>query len=124
MATVVTETGRSITANRVKSGSGSEPNYIAWGTGAGTAAVTNTALFSEASEARVAGTSTITTTSSTNDTYQVVGTLTCAGAGKTITNAGLFDTSTGGSLYMLGDFTGIPLSVGDSIQFTMKVVHQ
>ena len=59
-------------------------------------------------------------TSTTNDTYQVVGTQT-AGTGETITNAGLFDASTSGNLFVKGDFTGIALNSGDSIQFTFKV---
>lgn len=123
LATVLTNAGKAITTNRIK-GSGTEPNYVGWGTGAGTAAATDTTLFTEASEARVAGTSTQQTTTVTNDTYQVVGTLTCAGSGKTITNAGLLDASSGGNLYMKGDFTGIALNVGDGIQFTMKCQYQ
>lgn len=123
LATVLTNAGKAITTNRIK-GSGTEPNYVGWGTGAGTAAATDTTLFTEASEARVAGTSTQQTTAVTNDTYQVVGTLTCAGAGKTITNAGLLDASSGGNLYMKGDFAGIALNVGDGIQFTMKCQYQ
>lgn len=123
LATVLVNTGKAITTNRLK-GAGTEPNYVAWGTGAGTAAVGDTTLFTEASESRVAGTSTQQTTTTTNDTYQVVGTLTCAGAGKTITNAGLFDAAIAGNLYMKGDFTGIALNVGDAIQFTMKVQYQ
>lgn len=123
LATVLTNAGKAITTNRIK-GSGTEPNYVGWGTGAGTAAASDTTLFTEASEARVAGTSTQQTTTVTNDTYQVVGTLTCAGSGKTITNAGLLDASSGGNLYMKGDFTGIALNVGDGIQFTMKCQYQ
>lgn len=122
LATVLTNAGKAITTNRIK-GAGTEPNYVAWGTGVGTAAITDTTLFTEATEARVAGTSTQQTTTVANDTYQVVGTLTCAGAGKTITNAGLFDASAAGNLFMKGDFTGIPLNVGDGIQFTMKVAY-
>ena len=59
------------------------------------------------------------TTSVTNDTYQVVGTRTATGAG-TVTNAGLFDAASGGNLFLKGDFTGIALASGDSIQFTIK----
>jgi len=121
MATVFTNAGKAITANRVN-GTGTAPNYVAWGTGAGTAAATDTTLFTEASEARVAGTASVVTTTVTNDSYQVVGTLTAA-AGKTITNAGLFDASTAGNLYMKGDFTGLALGTGDAIQFTLKVVY-
>lgn len=120
MATVYANSGKTITVNRVK-GTGTEPAYVAWGTGAGTAAIGDTTLFTEASEARTLGTSSIVTTTTTNDTYQVVGTITVAGTGKTITNAGLFDASTGTGLFMKGDFTGIVLAVGESIAFTMKV---
>lgn len=120
MATVYTNAGKAITTNRIK-GSGTEPLFVTWGTGAGTAAITDTTLFTEASEARTSGTSSQVTTTTTNDTYQVVGTITVAGTGKTITNAGLFDASTSGNLFMKGDFTGIVLAVGESIAFTMKV---
>lgn len=120
-ATVFTHAGKAITTNRIK-GAGTEPVHVAWGTGAGTAAVGDTTLFTEASEARVVGTSTRETTTQTNDTYQVVGTIT-ADAGKTITNAGLFDASTAGNLFMKGDFAGVVLALGESIQFTMKVQY-
>ncbi len=124
MATVFSDTGKAVTTNRVKNGAtgATEPNYVGWGTGAGTAAVANTTLFTEAAETRVAGTSTQVTTTDTNDTYQVVGTITSA-SGQTITNAGLLDAVTGGNLYMKGDFTGVPLAISDSIQFTMKVQY-
>lgn len=119
MATVVTNAGKGIITNRIK-GAGTEPNYISWGTGAGTAAATDTTLFTESSESRVAGTSTQQTTTTTNDTYQVVGTMTAAGA-RSITNAGLLDASTSGNLFMKGDFTAVALNTSDSIAFTMKV---
>lgn len=123
MATIFANAGKAIVTNRLK-GQGTEPNYIGWGTGAGTSAVTDTALFTEASESRVAGTSSQQTTTVTNDTYQVVGTMTVAGAGKTITNVGLFDAATNGNLLMKSDFTGIALNVGESIQFTQKLQFQ
>jgi len=110
-------TGKAIVTNRIK-GVGTEPAYVGWGTGAGTTAITDTTLFTEAGS-RTAGTSTQQTTTTTSDTYQVVGTLT-APAGETITNAGLLDASTSGNLFIKGDFTGIVLNTGDSIQFTIK----
>ena len=122
MATLVVNAGKAVIANRVK-GTGTEPAHVAWGTGAGTTAVTDTTLFTEASETRVAGTSTIVTTTVTDDTYQVVGTLT-ANASKTITNAGTFDASTSGNLFVKGDFTGVALDNGESIQFTIKMQVQ
>lgn len=117
MATLLVNGGKAIVTNRIK-GAGTEPNYVAWGTGAGTTAATDTTLFTEVGS-RTAGTSTQQTTSTTNDTYQVVGTLT-AGSTETITNAGLFDASSSGNLFVKGDFTGITLNSGDSIQFTFK----
>lgn len=119
MATVLANAGRAILTNRII-GSGTEPKYVAWGTGAGTAAVTDTTLFTESAEARTSGTSTQQTTSVTNDTYQVVGTIT-ASATRAITNAGLLDASTSGNLFVKGDFSTINLSSGDGIQFTIKL---
>jgi hypothetical protein len=122
-ATVITNVGQSIVTNRMI-GSGTEPKFVMWGTGAGTAAVTDTTLFTETTdEARTTGTSSRVTTTVTNDTYQVVGTITVATAGKTITNVGLFDvvTASSGNLYFKSDFTGLALAVADSITFTIKV---
>lgn len=119
MATVLTHAGKAIITNRMI-GSGTEPKYVAWGTGAGTAAAGDTTLFTEASESRTSGTSSRVTVTQTNDTYQVVGTITADGT-KTITNAGLFDASTGGNLFVKTDFTGVALNLGESIQFTFKV---
>jgi hypothetical protein len=94
MASVVTSKGREIIANRLK-GTGSEPLNLGWGVPSAqfTAAVSDVALFAETSEARVAGTSSIVTTTTTNDTYQVVGTLTAAGS-RAVTECGLFDSTT------------------------------
>ena len=118
MATLLVNAGKAIVTNRIK-GSGTEPSYVAWGTGAGTTAATDTTLFTETGS-RVSGTSTQQTTSTTNDSYQVVATQT-AGSSLAITNAGLFDASTSGNLFAKGDFSTINLNSGDSIQFTFKV---
>lgn len=119
MATILTNKGKEIIADRIL-GSGTEPKYVAWGSGAGTAAATDTTLFTEESESRVAGTSSKVTVTTTNDTYQVVGTITATGA-KTITNGGLFDAATVGNLFVKTDFTGVVLAQNDSITFTWKV---
>lgn len=129
MATFITDAGLDITTNRIK-GSGTEPVNCGWGTGAGTTARTDTTLFTEklvdlstsAGTDHTAGASTRQTTTTTNDTYQVIATRTATGAG-TVTNAGLFDAASGGNLFLKGDFTGIGLASGDSIQFTIKAVY-
>jgi len=117
MASVLTNRGKEIIVDRIM-GSGTEPKYIGWGTGAGTAAATDTTLFTEA-DSRATGTSSKVTTTTTNDTYQVVGTIT-AGSNETITNVGLFDASSAGNLFVKSDFTGLALNSGDAIQFTIK----
>lgn len=127
MATFVVNGGLGIVTNRLK-GAGTEPLNVGWGTGAGTTAKTDTTLFTEAlvslsagTTDHTAGTSTQQTTTTTSDTYQVVATRTATGAG-TVTNAGLWDAASGGTLFLKGDFTGIGLASGDSIQFTVKAV--
>lgn len=118
--------GKQIFVNRLM-GSGTEPKYIQWGTGAGTAAVADTGLFSTSTttEARTAGTSSAVTTSQTSDTYQVVGTITAAGA-RTITEVGLFDAAgsgsppTGGNFWFHADHGSTTLASGDAIQYTLK----
>jgi hypothetical protein len=118
MATVLVNTGKAIVTNYLAGGAATQPKYIGWGTGAGTAAITDTTLFTE-NGSRTTGTASQVTTTTTNDTFQVVGTLT-AGSGLTITNAGTFDAVSSGNLFVKGDFTGLVLASGDSIQFTIK----
>jgi hypothetical protein len=119
LAAVLTNAGRDILTNRIL-GSGTEPKFIGWGTGAGTAAVADTTLFTESAEARATGTSSRVTSLVANDTYQVVGTLT-ASAPRTITNAGLLDASTSGNLFIHFDHSSTVLGTGESIQYTVKI---
>lgn len=118
MATVVkvTATGRGIISDRIK-GDGTEPKNISWGTGTTAPVDGDTDLETAAAESEVAGTSSIQTTTTADDTYRVVGTLTSAST-QTISEAVLKDTA--GTLFMRGTFTGISLDNGDSIQFTME----
>ena len=120
MATVYTTAGKAIIPDLIDGTSAVHLDAtnakIAWGTGAGTAAVGDTTLFIEASEARVVP----TVSQPTSDKNQWVGTLT-ADAGKTITNAGLFNAATGVTLFVKGDFTGIVLATGDKIEFTISL---
>lgn len=115
--------GLAIITNRLK-GAGTEPNYIDWGTGGNTAATdTDTVLATPKNdEARVSGTSTQETTTTSNDTYQVVGTVTCETTSGAIDEVGLFDASTSGNMFVRATFDDINVNVGDSIQFTIKVV--
>jgi len=98
-AATATYAGRSLLWALVKQQNApTEPKNIAWGDSAVTASANpDVALFKPQTEARVAGTSTFVTTSFLADTYQVTGTITCLVGGKTITEAGLFDTTTAAS---------------------------
>lgn len=94
-ATVATYPGRGIIWQRMK-GNGTEAKNLGWGAaGSVTASANaNVNLFAPATEARTAGTSSIITTTQLGDTYQVTGTIVCAVGAKTITEVGLFDTTT------------------------------
>lgn len=116
MASVLANAGRAIITSVLAS---STAKYVGMGTGAGTAAATDTTLFTEV-ETRTSGTQSQQTTSVTNDTYRVVGTV-AATATRAITNAGVFDASSAGNLLVKGDFATINLASGDSIQFTFNL---
>jgi len=55
------------------------------------------------------------------DQNQWVATITSA-SGQTITNGGLLSASSGGTLLIHGDFTGIVLANGDKIEFTITLL--
>lgn len=117
MASILTNTGLGIFTALLAA---STNRFVAWGTGAGTAAAADTSLFTEAAEARESGAQSQETTTETDDTYQVVATMVSA-SDQTITNVGLFSALTAGDLFCKSDFAGVPLLTGESIQFTIKV---
>jgi hypothetical protein len=119
LATVVANAGRDLITDFTDGTVAVPANwYVAWGTGVGTAAATDTTLFTEsADEARTASTK----TQPVSTTNRMVGTITCATNAKTITNAGIFSASSVGTLLIKGDFTGIALAIGDAIQFTIDL---
>lgn len=128
MATVMTNAGRAVQTNLVSGLGGTAPNFIAIGSGAGTAGVTDTTLFTEYTTgtwtgyARLSTTPTRGTTSVTNDTITwQSGAFTAPGA-ETVTNAGNFDASTSGNIFIKGDFTGVVLATNDTL--TIKITEQ
>ncbi len=122
-ATVITRGGFGIIANRIaNTPSVASPRYVAMGTGATgaarTAAAADTALSTEV-ETRATGIESQVTTTETGDTYQVVGVIT-ATAPRNVDEAGLFNASTGPTMFLSATFTVIPLSINDSLQLTCK----
>ena len=117
MADIYTQAGEEFTADLFDGTTTAPANhYIGWGTGAGTAAKGDTTLFTEASEARVVA----TRSQPAADQNRFVGTITADGT-KTITNAGVLTASSGGTLLLKSDFTGVALNASDSIQFTFDL---
>lgn len=130
MASLVPNVGKAIISGRMfgATPTQTEPHFIGWGTGAGAGAAASTDLSTPAPEARANGTSSQATITQTNDTHQIVGTIT-ATAGRTITNVGVFDAAgsgsppSGGVLYAIFDGLSQALNNGDSIQFTCRVQY-
>lgn len=122
MAALVVNTGLAVLTNRIIQ-AGTAPKNIGWGTGTTAPAVTDTTLEAEAAPTtgggRTVGTESRVTTTVTNDTYQVVGTVTAVGT-LAITEAGLFDAVTAGNMLLRGTFGAVNVDAGDSIAFTIK----
>ena len=116
LATVLTTVGKQWIIDKLDETVQTTGDYIGWGTGAGTAAVGDTVLFTEASESRVVA----TRTQPSADTIRWVGTIVADGT-KTITNAGNFSASSSGTLIVHGDFTGVALALNDQIEFTINL---
>jgi len=127
VASVLTELGEEWVVDRLVATSGTYSadvgNYVGWGTGAGTANKTDTTLFTESNDpvsaARTTGAVTKTGTT-TAAKWQCVATI-ASTTSQTITNAGTFKAGGAAAMFVKGDFTGIPLVSGDSIQFTFTL---
>jgi hypothetical protein len=124
VASLVPNQGKAVITGRLigTTPAQAEPRYLGWGTGAVAGSASSTDVSTPASEARVTGVSSRVTVTQTNDTHQVIGTIT-ADATKTITNVGLFDAPSGGQLYAIFDGFSQALEAGDAIQFTAKVTY-
>jgi len=122
LATVLTSAGVAIVTNRIIQ-AGTAAKNIGWGIGTTAAAVADTALQTESapttSGGRTVGTETRATTTVTNDTYQVAGTVT-ATSSLAITEAGLLDAVSAGNLLIHAIFSAVNVNSGDSIAFTFQ----
>lgn len=97
--------------------------YVAWGSGEVPAAVTDTSLGAEASEARVSA----AVSQPATNVIQYVGTITATvshidtGAGEDITEAGVFDASTAGGMLLRGTHPGLNIETGDKVEYTFTL---
>jgi len=95
-------------------------SHIGVGTGTTAAAAANTALQTEVLS-RGSVTKSVVTTTVTNDTMRFVVTIQNASTSKTITEAGLFNASTSGTMFNRAVFTGVGLAATDNMQITLDV---
>ena len=98
-------------------------NYIAIGTGTNAAAAGDTTLQTEISTnggQRTDATGTRVTTSVTNDTAQLVATFNFTGS-FAVTESGVFDDISTGTLLARQVFSAINVASGDSLQVTWKI---
>lgn len=126
--------GKRILMGRLKGVSGAgvpgatEPVHVGWGGAAipsGGTAVTDNTLYGEHPEARTAGTSSLVTTTVTEDTYLLSATLTAL-AQRVINNVGAFDAPKAanavpaGNLFVKADFPDLTIFEGDAITFNFR----
>jgi len=99
--------------------------WLQWGTGSGAAASANAVTTTSTTEARTAATASQQTTTVTNDTMRLTGTITALGT-RAITEVGAFDAvgtggpATGGNMDLYADFSVVNLLINDSIAFTLN----
>jgi hypothetical protein len=119
MATVITNGGEEWTVDKINEAVSTKPEYVDWGSGAGTAAKADTAIFTVLPEARVLGTSSKVGTLATA-VYQLIATLTSA-AGATVTNVGFWTASSAGTLVIHADHGNVVLAAADKIEYTLQI---
>lgn len=121
---LITSAGKAGLASRI-GGSGSEAafTYLAVGTGTNAAAAGDTTLQTELATSglsRVNATASRVTTTVTNDTAQLVTTFTVTGTAA-VTEAGILNAASSGTLLCRQVFTAVNVVNGDSLQLTYKV---
>lgn len=97
MAAVTTRKGKDMLSGRMIGATPTQapPLFISWDLNPNTltAAATDVALFAEGTEARTSGSASQVTTTTSNDTFQLTGTITATGT-RAIAGVGISDSST------------------------------
>ena len=94
-------------------------DYIAIGTGTTAPSATDTALANE--QQRAAATGTRVTTSVTNDTLQLVKDAFSFSGSYAITEVGVFNASTGGTMLSRSTFSAVNVTANDTLKVTVKI---
>jgi hypothetical protein len=124
VSNLITNAGRGLISGLINgSGSPAAATFIAVGTGTTAAAAGDTALQTETATSglsRAAGTVSLITTSVTNDTAQVTKSFSVSGS-VAVTEAGLLNAASVGTLLCRQVFTAINVANGDTLQITWKI---
>ena len=116
---LVTNAGKAVFAN-LFIGSGTAPTHIALGTGTTAAAAGDTALETEIY--RESATRSRVTITVTDDTSQYTYTFDID-ATYSLTEAGLFNASSGGTLFCHQVYTALPVIADDTLKATWRLQH-
>ena len=119
VGTLVPTIGKAFWAGKMSGDLTTSPNRVAWGTGTTDPVAGDTALQAESSEARATATLSRVTTTTTNDTFQAVATMTATGT-RAITEVGLLDAASGGNLILRATHLAVNVVSGDEITYTIK----
>jgi len=121
---LVTTVGKALVAGRINASGTPDPaTYIAVGTGTDAAAAGDTALQTEIADSglsRAAATVSLVTTSTANDTAQMLKSFSVTGT-KAVTESGVLNASSTGTLLCRQVFSAINVVNGDTLQMTWKV---
>jgi hypothetical protein len=119
---LVVDAGLALIASRLKDATATVPTHIGVGTSSTAAADNQTALVTEIGTRVSVGTPTLVLTNVTGDSIQFVATFAAANATGALTEAGIFNASTVGTMLCRTVFTVINKAAGDSLTITWKVV--
>jgi hypothetical protein len=124
VSNLITNAGRGLISGLINgSGSPAAATFIAVGTGATAASTADTALQTEIATSglsRAAGTVSLITGSITNDTAQVTKSFSVTGS-VAVTEAGLLNAASVGTLLCRQVFSAINVANGDTLQVTWKI---
>jgi hypothetical protein len=117
---LVVNTGLAYIASRIKDSTATAMTHMAIGSGSTAAAAADTALGSQLARVVLDSTSLVTTTA-TNDSVQYVATFGAGTGTGAVTEAGIFNAGTGGTLLCRTVFAVINKGALDTLVITWKV---
>lgn len=118
---LVVNTGLAYIASRIKDATAGTMTHMAVGTGTTAAAAANTALGTQLGSRVGLDSTTLVTTSATNDSVQYVATFAAGASTGAITEAGIFNDSTAGTMLCRTVFAVINKGALDTLVITWKV---